>query len=377
MKPKFFLITTIPRSLNFFKKQISEIHKTFDVSLISSPSEILEDIAKREGVESIGIEIKREISIINDLKSLFKLTSIFIKKKPFVIHCNTPKGSFVGLFAGFLARVPNRIYYIHGLRYEGAAGFKRKLLVGMEKMSCFFATKIIAVSFGVKETVQKELTSKKIDVIHNGSANGIITEDYVGKIYDITKVRKELDISQNDFVFGFVGRLVGDKGINELVEAFDKLNKINKNIKLILVGRYEENLDPLKKDTINIIKNNQNIIETGYQTDVKKYLYIMDVFVSPSYREGFGLSLLEANLMGKPVIATKITGYSEIVEENVNGYLISPKNVQELYFKMKDVYENKESLHKMRENCIEPVVVKYDHKVVLRKATSYYNNLVD
>lgn len=376
MKPKFFLLTTIPASLKFFKKQISEINKEYEVTLISSPSEMLDEMAQREGVKSIGIEIKREISLFHDMVSFTKLILLFIGKRPYIIHCNTPKASFLGLFAGFITMVPHRIYYIHGLRYEGIFGFKRKLLKGMEKLSCYFATRIIAVSYGVKETVEKDLTKKPVDIIHNGSANGMIIGDFVREDYNAKEIREAMNISQNDFVFGFVGRLVGDKGINELVAAFDKLNKTNKDTKLILVGRYEENLDPLKKGTLDIIKNNTNIIEAGYQRDVKKYLSIMDVFVSPSYREGFGLSLLEANLMGKPVLATKITGYSEIVKEGYNGFLIEPKDSETLFSKMREIYRNKEFLPEMMNSCIEAVVSRYGHEDVLENATGYYKSLL-
>lgn len=372
MKEKFFLITTVSKSLNFFKEQISHLNQFYDVTLISSPSAELKEIATRENVNYKGIKMNREIALFNDIKSLISLIIFFVKERPTVLHCNTPKASLLGLIAAYITRVPNRIYYIHGLRYEGVTGIKRKILITMEKISCFCANKIVAVSFGVQEIVQNDLTSKKVDVIHNGSPNGMVIDDFINSQYNKSEIREELNILKSDFVYGFVGRIVGDKGINELIEAFQVLNEEYKNTKLLLIGLYEEELDPLKKEIIEEIKNNQNIIELGFQKDVKKYLSIINVFVSPSYREGFGLSLLEANLMGKPVIATKVTGYTEIVTQGENGFLIPIKNSEELKNKMEWSLLNSEIILKMKDQCINIVKEKYNHVDVLKHALNYY-----
>lgn len=369
-KNKFFLITTVPMSLSFFKGQIGKLSKDFDITLISSPDEELEQIAHSENVKYSAISMKRDISIIDDIVSLLKFLWLFIIQRPDVIHCNTPKGSLLGLITGYLTRVPVRIYYLHGLRYEGATGKKRQLLVVLEKLNCFCATHIIAVSHGIKQKVQDELTSKKVSVIHNGSANGMPVEEFLIENYDDYAIRESYGITKQDFVFGFVGRLVADKGINELVHAFNMLEQ--KNIKLIMVGRYEPELDPLSQETQNIIKTNPNIIEVGFQKDVKKFLTIMDLFVSPSYREGFGLSVLEANLMKVPVLVTSITGYSEIVQEGKNGFFVDPKDTLTLFNKMKKISQSRDSLLAMKQQCYDEVASKYNHKEVLEKALEYY-----
>lgn len=369
-KNKFFLITTVPMSLSFFKGQIGKLSKDFDITLISSPDEELEQIAHSENVKYSAISMKRDISIIDDIVSLLKFLWLFIIQRPDVIHCNTPKGSLLGLITGYLTRVPVRIYYLHGLRYEGATGKKRQLLVVLEKLNCFCATHIIAVSHGIKQKVQDELTSKKVSVIHHGSANGMPVEEFLIENYDDYAIRESYGITKQDFVFGFVGRLVADKGINELVHAFNMLEQ--KNIKLIMVGRYEPELDPLSQETQNIIKTNPNIIEVGFQKDVKKFLTIMDLFVSPSYREGFGLSVLEANLMKVPVLVTSITGYSEIVQEGKNGFFVDPKDTLTLFNKMKKFSQSRDSLLAMKQQCYDEVASKYNHKEVLEKALEYY-----
>ena len=369
-KNRFYLITTIPMSLNFFKGQIRKLSEDFDITLISSPDKELEQIAHSENVKYTAISMKRDIALKDDILSLLRFLWLFIWQRPDIIHCNTPKGSLLGLFTGYITRVPVRIYYVHGLRYEGTTGKKRKLLMALEKLNCFCATHIIAVSQGVKQKVQDKLTRKKVSVIHHGSANGMPVEEFLTENYDGAAIRESYGITKQDFVFGFVGRLVADKGINELVHAFNMLEQ--KNIKLILVGMYEQELDPLSQETQNIIKTNPNIIEVGFQKDVKKFLTIMDLFVSPSYREGFGLSVLEANLMKVPVLVTSITGYSEIVQEGKNGFFVDPKDTLTLFNKMKKISQSRDSLLLMKQQCYDEVASKYNHKEVLEKALEYY-----
>ncbi|MFV9472836.1 glycosyltransferase [Advenella sp. RU8] len=225
MKKKLFLITTIPNSLFFFKNQIKKLNQDFDVTLISSPGEKLESIAHNENVKYKSISMKRNISINNDIISFIKFFWLFLIQRPAVIHCNTPKAALLGLFSGFITRVPTRIYYIHGLRYEGEIEKKQKILIAIEKLCCFCATDIIAVSNGVKQKAKENLTNKKISIIHNGSPNGLPVQDFLVANYNKKKIYQELAISEEDFVFGFVGRLVGDKGINELVYAFNQLEQ--------------------------------------------------------------------------------------------------------------------------------------------------------
>lgn len=352
------------------------LNKSYAVTLLSTTSDRLKQIADREGVKYKGIEIKRDIAIGSDLISLLRLIAYFIRSKPHVIHCNTPKASFLALIAGYLVGIPVSIYFIHGLRYEGAFGLKQRMLKLMEKISCFCATDIIAVSFGTKSVVEKELTNKKVDIIHYGSANGLSISEFLNSSYDESAVKKKWGIDEKDFVFGFVGRMVGDKGINELIEAFTEINEVYPNTKLLLVGTYEEQLDPVKPITKKRIKENPAIIETGFLNDVKETIFVMDVFISPSYREGFGMTLLEANLMGKPVIATEITGYSEIVKEGINGFLIPSKNVLVLKEKMEYALFNQEKLKSMSTDCVNEISSRYNHEEVLKHALDYYSKWV-
>ncbi len=370
-----FIITTVPITLKFFKNQIKELNHHFDVTLISSKGNELEEIGDSEGVKTKTIKMERDINALHDIFSLISVFFYLLKNRPQIIHCNTPKAALLSLIVGYLLRIKHRIYYIHGLRYEGASGRKRKLLLFLEKLSCFCSTNIIAVSKGVKSKVEKELTNKEVNIIANGSPNGINIEEFINSSYDICTIKRELEIQSDDFVIGFVGRLVGDKGINELVSAFKQICKSKElkiSTKLLLVGCFESEIDPLLPETLEEIKANKNIIYVGFQKDVKKYLSIMDVFVSPSYREGFGLTLLEANAMRVPVIVSNILGYSEIIEEGVNGFLISKKDVNQLKRKILEVIKSEEQLKEMKTKCVSVVKQKYEHIFVCKEAIKFY-----
>ncbi|MCL1675665.1 glycosyltransferase family 4 protein [Elizabethkingia meningoseptica] len=353
---KFFIITTVSDSLPFFKGQLNVLKKYFSMSLISNPGVHLEEMSKEYNVSAFPIKMEREISPWKDLKSLFSLYKLFQKEKPMVVHGNTPKASLLSMIAARLAGVPVRIYYVHGLRYESVVGKKKKLLMLMEKVSCYFATNIIAVSKGTQEQLKSDnITSKEIELIWNGSINGIDTA-----YFDPDKVNKaEIErITEKDFVFGFVGRIVKDKGIEELVCAFLELLKDNKNIKLLILGDFEENVN-LSPEIVDKIHNHPNIVYVGRQQDVRPFFKIMDVFVLPSYREGFGMVLIEAGAMKIPSIVTNISGCNEVIINNKTGFLIENKNKKDLYSKMKYIIDNQDMINEIGENARISVEERY------------------
>lgn len=375
-KKKLFIVTTIPLSFVFFKGQLLVLREKFDVTLISSPEDGLYETAAFNKVKCFGIKMSREISLFSDAISLFKLLFYFLKNKPDILHANTPKGSFLSLAAGWLCQVPTRIYYVHGLRYQGEASFKRTLLITMEKLSCFFATDIIAVSNGVKVHLFEDLiTSKQINVIWNGSVNGIDLNHFDPAHPDVGNGKSDHLIDPHEFVFGFLGRLVGDKGINELVAAFEKLTLQYSNIKLLLVGGYESHLDPLQQETLLSIQTNPNIIDVGFQDDVRPYLKAMDLFVFPSYREGFGISIMEAAAMNVPAISSNITGCNEIIEDEVNGFLIPIKDQDALFAKMKFALENRWTIDAMSKITRTMIAAKFEQQELWDKIVDFYKEI--
>ncbi len=375
-KKKLFIITTIPLSLIFFKGQLSLLKDEFEVTLISSPEESLFETAEQYKVNRHGILMKREIALFNDFVSLIKLISYFFKNRPDIVHGNTPKGSFLSMIASWFCKVPTRIYYVHGLRYQGANGFKKKLLIYMERISCKLATDIFAVSNGVKEVMYEDgVTTKKINVIWNGSINGIDSDFFNLEIVNCINLQKQYQIKENDFVFGFIGRIVADKGINELVLAFKKVNQLYPNTKLVLVGNYEDELDPLLPKVKKEIDKNKSIIIAGFQKDIRPFYKLMNLFVFPSYREGFGISLMEAAAMSVPAISSNIIGCKEIIDNEVNGYLIPSKDEKALFEKMKFCIENQNKIKQMASVTRDIILSKFEQKQLWNKTIHFYKEI--
>lgn len=376
MKKKFIIITTVPNSLYFFSGQIQTLKNIFDVEVVSSSGKLLDNFCENEEVIGHKVEIKREISLVNDLKSLFSMFYIFYKNRPDYIHGNTPKAGLISMLSGWLARVPKRIYYVHGLRYQGERGLNRKILRLMEQVSCAFSTDIFCVSDGVRNAMYADLiTKKKLHLIGSGGVNGVNLTYFQKNSVDIINIREKYNIKNGDFVFGYIGRLVRDKGICELVTSFLEINKTYKETKLLLVGPYEDILDPLDPWVKREIESNHNILKLGYQNDVRAFYKAMNVFVFPSYREGFGVSLIEALSMELPVIATDIIGCNDIIQNNINGVLVPKKSIVKLISAMQCLMLDKEKSLALGIKGREIVSTKYDQNKVWKKSLNAYRNL--
>ncbi|MBP4141516.1 glycosyltransferase family 4 protein [Flavobacterium sp. P4023] len=377
-KKSFFIITTVSDSLPFFKGQIFVLKEFFDIELVSSPGIFLEQMSASHDVKGNAIPMKREISLWNDLISLFRLIFLFLKKRPEVVHGNTPKASLLSMIAAWITFVPVRIYYVHGLRYSGEFGNKKRMLMAMEKISCFFATDVIAVSQGVKEAlVTDRICKKEINLIWNGSINGIDLNYFDSKIPTLKSIRSNYGIKEDDFVYGFVGRLVGDKGINELVAAFKEVNLKNSNVKLLLVGSYENSLDPLEEETLEEINKNPNIITAGFQSDVRPFFMTMNIFTFPSYREGLCLVLMEAGAMNVPSISSDIVGCKEVIGDGINGILVESRNTKDLEEKMQLCISEPTKIKEMALLSRDFVKNKFEQKELWQKTLEKYKEIVN
>ena len=233
---KFFIATTIPTTLGFFKGNLRYLSEWFDVCAISSQAENLRAVGEREGVRTYCIPMERPIALIKDFICLFKFIFFFLKERPYIVHGNTPKASMLSMVSAWITRVPVRIYMCHGLRYQGTQGKMRKLLMLMEKLTCACATEVICVSNGVRDTFAKDgiCPKSKSTVLGAGSATGLDIEHFNPDIVESNVMRTELGLSEDDFVFIFVGRIVGDKGINEMVAAFNRLSEEYHHAHLVL-----------------------------------------------------------------------------------------------------------------------------------------------
>ena len=345
---KLVRITTVPISLEKLLENQASFFKTYySVTLVSSQKEQLQRLAKEQGVNYFSLEMTRKITPLHDLRCLLQLIRFLRKDKPHIVHTHTPKAGIVGMLAAFITGVPLRMHTVAGLPLMEAKGLKKNILYAVERLTYRCATHVYPNARGLMDFIQeKKLAGKTpLKCIGNGSSNGIdltyFNPERVSKEQEMS-FREKWNISKDDFVFLFIGRLVGDKGVNELVAAFEQLANKTPNAKLLLVGPQEPTLDPLKQVTIASIEKNPKIVSTAYQQDVRPFLKMAQVFVFPSYREGFPNVVLQAGAMGIPCIVSDINGCNEIIENEVNGLIVPPKSIQPLSEKMYSLYKDPE-----------------------------------
>ena len=371
---KIFRISTVPISMNnFCRGFLAQLSEEYDVVAISSEGSALKEIEERENIRTIPIHMERRISVFKDFISLVNLVRLFMNEKPDLIHSMTPKAGLLSMVAGFLTRVPVRIHTFTGLVFPTKKGFVKYLLILMDKITCWCATYINPEGEGVK-TDLKRITNKPLHIIGNGNVRGV-DMNYYSQTESLLKISKSLR-EDNTKIFCYVGRIVQDKGINELVEAFSKLVKEFSNIKLFLIGDYEDKIDPILPITRQCIEQIQEIEFCGYQSDVRPWLLASDYFVLPSYREGFPNSVLEAGAMGLPCIVTNINGSNEIIENGINGEIVEPKDAEQLYRKMREWLLNPEKVEEMAKNARGIVESKFEQQCLWNNIKKIYKELL-
>ena len=378
---KLIRITTVPSSLRtLLKGQHRFMSKHFEVIGVSRDGDALAEVRQNEGIRTHVVEMTRTITPLKDLKALLKLYKFFKKEKPFIVHTHTPKAGTVGMIAAKLAGVPNRLHTIAGLPLLEKTGVMRKLLNLVEKLTYSCSTLILPNSFKLKRIIltEKFTSASKLKVIGHGSSNGIDTEHY--NIAHVTEKEKEqlresLNINENDTVFIFIGRIVKDKGINELVAAFNLLTKKHSRCKLLLIGSRENHLDPLLSKTEILIKENICIIPTGVQKDIRPYVSISHALTFPSYREGFPNVVLQASCMCLPCIVSDINGCNEIIEDQVNGLIIPVKNSEALESAMIYMIENPEKRLDMIKHSRKRILERYKQEFIWDESLKLYRSL--
>ncbi len=375
MKKKLIKTSTIAGSLNTFcRGQLKMLSEHYEVVAVSTPGERLENLEEREGVRTIGVPMERHIAIFKDFVSLIRMIMVFAKERPQFVHSMTPKAGLISMLAAWITRVPVRIHTFTGLVWPTSTGMKRKILMFMDRLICGCATYINPEGNGVKQDLKNfGITKKPLHIIANGNVRGVDLEHYSRTdevMTEATKIRKDA------FTFVFIGRLVRDKGINELVSAFTRLYEENNNIRLLLVGTFEEKLDPLEPQTVEHIKNHLGIDFVGRQNDVRPWLVASDVFTFPSYREGFPNVVLEAGAMGLPSIVTDINGSNEIITQNENGVIVPVRNVDAMYESMRQFSEmDATDIRTMGDTARQNVVDKYDYHIIWDALLRTYREL--
>lgn len=385
MKNKLIRITTVPISLDkLLGPQLSFMSRYFGVTAVSANNNKLARIAAKYGVSHYNVEMTREITPFKDLKALWKLYRFFKKEKPQIVHTHTPKAGVVGMLAARFADVPVRLHTVAGMPLMEAGGFKRRVLDAVEKLTYASATKVYPNSAGLQEFILQNRYARpeKLKIIASGSSNGIDTELFSPDHYtakDISESRTKYSIGADDFVFVFVGRVVAHKGLNELVSAFREITDREKarRIKLLIVGPFEPQLDPLLPETLHEIDQNPSIVTVGYQEDVRPFFAIADVLVFPSYREGFPNVVMQAGAMGLPAIVTDINGCNEIIIEGKNGTIIPPKSAEDLMQAMHRMYTDSQWRGALQKNARKMITERYEQHVVWDALLAEYNSQLE
>ncbi|BBB90722.1 MAG TPA: glycosyltransferase family 4 protein [Methylomusa anaerophila] len=321
-KPLILLAVTAPISMMFFKGQITHLQKAgFQVAVLCSPG-----WAPTEEVEYFPVAMERQIAVFKDFVSLIRIIKLLRTVKPDIVNAGTPKAGLLVGMAAFINHVPVRIYTCHGLRLETLTGLKRAILLATEYIAAFCAHKVVCVSDSLKRNFIKFrlAPSQKVAVIGAGSCNGINMERFVNsnaKTGRREKLQAELGIPPAATIIGFTGRFTKDKGIYELIAAYEQLKDNHAQLYLLLVGDYDAD-DPVAAELQHRIQQDPAIVVTGFVADAAPYYSLMEVLLLPTYREGLPTVVLEAAAAGKPVVAFAATGCVDAVVDGVTGLLV-------------------------------------------------------
>jgi glycosyltransferase involved in cell wall biosynthesis len=334
--PLLLHVTTVPMTLAFLNGQVGYMmERGFRVHAVSSPGAELARFGHAHGIPVSAVRMARRITPLADLGAVAELIGIMRRERPLVVHAHTPKGGLLGMIAATLARVPVRIYQMRGLPVEGAVGLRRRLLWWTERVACSLAHQVICVSPSLRETAIREGISppERIRVLAGGSGNGVDAEgrfnpDKVGADAR-TEVRRRFGIPARATVIGFVGRIVRDKGMVELAQAWRGLRARNPDAHLLLVGPFEPQ-DPVPAETERTFREDERVHVAGEDWNTPPLYAAMDLVVLPTYREGFPNVPLEAAAMGLPVVATRVSGCVDAVEDGVTGVLVAAREVPQL-----------------------------------------------
>jgi glycosyltransferase involved in cell wall biosynthesis len=379
-KPRLLRITTVPISLKillhgqltFFKSQ------GFEVLAASADGREVADI-RSEGIAHEVVPMTRKITPLRDLWSLARMVHLIRKFKPHIVHTHTPKAGLLGMMAAWICRVPVRMHTVAGLPLMEAQGLKKKLLLLTERITYYCATSVHPNSVGLASFIEQTFPTTDLKVIGNGSSNGIDTtffERSASLEENAASIRKQYGIATNEIVFSFVGRVVGDKGVRELAEAFRQMKKSISGIHLLIVGSFEDDLDPLEPAVLKFLKTDPHVILAGFQTDVRPWIMASDVFVFPSYREGFPNVVMQASCLNVPCIVSDINGCNEIIRDGDTGLIIAPKSAAALQQAMEMISADPAVRNRFAERARDHVVKNFDQKFIWAELLKEYRRLL-
>lgn len=348
----------------------------FRVTLISSPGELLDQTAEREGVEAVGLPMRRAIAPLADLHSLLRLWRLLRRLRPDMTEFSTPKAGLLGSMAAMLCGVPARVYFLRGLKLESCSGLKRLILLAAEKVAAACSHVVLCNSDSLlnKALALGVASGNKLRMLGDGSSNGV---DVVRFQPGPDRARGWLGIPPDAPVVGFVGRMTRDKGLPELVEAFDSILDAKPETHLLLVGWFDASEDALGGELRFRIRNHARIHYTGFVADTAPYYRAMDVMVLPTWREGFPNAVLEAVSSGIPVVTTLSTGSRDAVVPEVTGLLIPPGYPAAISEAVLQLLDRPERRRQMGVAARAWVLDRYVNGNVLSRTASYYKSLLE
>lgn len=374
-RPRLHLVTTVPLSLaTLLHGQPRALAEHFDVHLVTADGPLVDRVLRQEGLPIRIVPMTRQITPRSDAAALAALTAFFGRERPDIVQTYTPKAGLIGMLAARAACVPHRIHGIVGMPLMEATGRRAAILTATERLTYACATDLTSNSTGLRTWVHDHLTRKPITVIGHGSINGVDTAAWRRRMSDAERDahRATIDIDPDDVVFLFVGRIVRDKGVEELVEAFDAVHRVHPHAKLLMVGDFEPDLDPVNAATAHALDHHPGIRRTGFAHDVRPWASIADVFVLPSYREGLPNSLIEAGSMGLPSIATDINGCNEVIVPGENGVLVPVRDGGRLRDEMQRMIDDPLHFAKLRAASRPSIVRRFDQRWFHGELVKYY-----
>jgi len=378
--PKLVRITTMPVSLKvLLKGQMRFMREQgFEVTMISSDGPEVEPLVQYEGCRHIPVKLTRRITPFTDFISLIRLIRIIRKLRPDIVHTHTPKAGLIGMWAAKLAGVKIRLHTIAGLPWMESKGMRRKLLKTMEKLTAAAATEILPNSFVQQQFLFDEgIAREKMKVIGGGSSNGIDSVHFSPQPALMTKVAELVEqesLSPNGWIWIFVGRIVKDKGIAELLDSFDILHQQFPEDRLWMVGEEEPELDPLSEKHRYMLHEHPAIRWWGYQTDIRPFLAAAKVLVFPSYREGFPNVPLQAGAMGCMLLLSDINGCNEIVQKGENGLLVPPKDTKSLTAAMFQIRTDAEKCERFAQKIQQKIRENYNQQTLWNQILQKYKD---
>ncbi len=378
MKPKIFRCATVDSSIDFLRGMMPYLSEHYELMLLSSPGKYLTELSEEYGVKAYGVKIERQISPLKDLVSLVRIIRVFLREKPQMVHSMTPKAGLLCMMASWFARVPVRVHTFTGLVWPTSVGIKRKLLMATDRLTCACATHVIPEGQGVLNDLRNSgITKKPMKVLGYGNIQGVEMDRFCrDRVIDQSLALKDKYGLASCFSFIFVGRIVKDKGINELVAAFDLISRKYPQTRLLLVGRDDN--DPISEKARKAIDTNASILKLGpiYGDDLIAHYVAADCLVFPSYREGFPNTVLEAGALGLPSIVTDINGSREIIIDGENGMIIPPKDEKALFDAMERMILDKDLVAEMAQKARGLIASRFDSHFVQQCLFDFYSNIL-